>query len=41
MTDPAAVEVRDLTKTSTPGRPNAVDALVDIDLTIGRASSYR
>ena len=30
----AAVEVRDLTKTFNAGLPNAVDALVDIDLTI-------
>ncbi len=31
----AAVEVKGLTKTFNAGRPNAVDALVDIDLTIG------
>ncbi len=30
----SAVEVRNLTKVFNPGRPNAVDALVDIDLTI-------
>jgi NitT/TauT family transport system ATP-binding protein len=32
----AAVEVRNLTKTFNAGLPNAVDALVDIDLTIHR-----
>ena len=30
----SAVEVRNLTKVFNAGRPNAVDALVDIDLTI-------
>jgi NitT/TauT family transport system ATP-binding protein len=34
VSDPAAVEVRGLTKTFNAGQPNAVDALVDIDLTI-------
>jgi NitT/TauT family transport system ATP-binding protein len=31
---PAAVEIRGLTKTFNPGQPNAVEALVDIDLSI-------